>query len=345
MSGIANNTMVTVVPLSHRVTPSLFVKNTFIDFPQEAAKGEKRSSSLPPRCVSDDALRDQQEMLGASKPNKDVEDGVSTMDSLQDAGYHSCTDSTDAEDSKDEDVASSSGCESSGDDQAASRKAASEVREISPTTRKKMSWFEESEIGEVLPDDLVSAQLIFPKPLKSEGKPASAKVVQPTKPSSPTRTPLRTCLSSNATPWQPTETMPAGDAMVVQNFDHSVAMIVGMVKAVLVACGIVSGVDAISSGIHEGAQRQGWIIIVRVRPQDAHLVENIVTLAKEQFVSAAQRSPSADILGCGAQAFEVRPQGFVLKLGAMGHCQQSSSCQWQQPVAVSSIGLKVDVFM
>lgn len=158
----------------------------------------------------------------------------------------------------------------------------------------------------------------------------------------------RAALSSKARAWVPGAPVEVSPAC---KFRQEATDVVFSMKA-RVQC---SGVQVNAEAVFEGC---GWTVTVTVKPQDSWCNEQLLTLAKEALLVAAEQSTCVYVLGHKASAFSASSSclGFSGTLGFMedeskacwdlycnGSCARGAQCRWQHPSYTWSVNMVIFV--
>lgn len=144
-------------------------------------------------------------------------------------------------------------------------------------------------------------------------------------------------LRSTAAAWTPSPALMAGPSEEGRRFRLQLERVVQAARSILLGLACISSVEATCAVC-------GWTVGAKIRKDDFHCKEMVLTKAKEAFLMAAEASESVYLLGYAARPFVSTPVGFSARFASVqnshkacwgmlqtGFCQFGNNCHWQHP--------------
>jgi len=304
----------------------VIVRNTFIDFEEDAPEGRRpRSSSAPAHARTASLLAG-----GEASPSWSACGGLEEEDASTESGETgSVTDSAVEVDTVSVADSEQASCQADSmrSTAAASDVGAEEIRE---------RWADIASDGVQEPPRV---------PASSAEPPRAPPGTFLGLPSGQQRCGVRLSSAAKAfTPSTPSAATPPGS----RKFRREVEGLANKVKLALAgSCDCLAAAEA-------GYSPQGWFVSVSLSGQNLHMKEWLLTQAKQAIYNAHLRH--SQLIGQCTQPFQLTPLGFAARLGSapdehkacwnlfkQGFCQYGDFCHWQHPSAQTVLSVKVNV--
>lgn len=152
-------------------------------------------------------------------------------------------------------------------------------------------------------------------------------------------------LNSAAQAWTPSAALTSAPSESGRRFHLQLERIIQAARSILLGCACVVAVEPTRAAC-------GWSVAVRIRKEEFHCKELVLTHAKEAFLMAAEASENVYVLGYLARPFVASLVGFSARFAAVqddhnacwgllktGCCQFGNKCRWQHPECQATVSV------